>query len=228
MIDQATSQQVVSTAKTTTDFTLQILSWTLNLIGLAIGVAGLMYAIAQGKKTKTAEAQVKKVKMDLYHQKASQVFVQMNSASSALTASIRSNDWVKAMDGLISLGGQIANALGAFPELIGETGTKDLTLCAENLARMFDSLPISANEPCRPEVVKSLIVTSVTVDFKLQTIAGKMRLAIELENPNERNDDSVTHRGGPEAPIARREANEVDTGEDGAAETDLGADADRI
>lgn len=223
MTDPAPVAQVAAVTKTMTDLVLQIASWVLNTLGVALGVVGLLYARAQVKKTKTAEDLVKKVKMDLYHQKASQVFVQMNAASSLLTNSIRSKDWPKAMDSLISLGGQVANALGAFRELIGSKGASDLGLCAADLVQMFESMPISDDEVCTTEVVKSLIVASVNVDLRLQTIAGQMRLAIELENSNERNSDS---RSGTPAPSSntRREADEADNGENRSEEADMEQD----
>jgi hypothetical protein len=228
MIDQVAISQAVQSSRSAPDQILVILSWIVNLVGVAIGVAGLIYAIIQGKKTKTAEALVKKVKMDLYHQKASQVFVQMSSASSTLTSSIRAHDWEKGMDSLISLGGQIANALGAFPELVGTSGIEALQSCASDLAHMFDSMPIAADGDCDVDIVKSLLVASVTVDFRLQTIAGQMRLAIELEKPDER--DSSGTKTSPNFPgtDGRGQALAFDPNQDDPEQIDLGEDPNRV
>jgi len=225
-MDSPTTAAAVPAIKSTTDTVLQVLSWVLNTVGVAVGIAGLIYAIIQGRKTKTAEALVKKVKRDLYHQKASQVFVQMSSTASSLTSNIRAKDWARATDSLISVGGDIANALGAFPELIGKKGTDALNLCAADLVAMFDALPLADQPDCDPEVIKSLLTASVTVDFRLQTIAGQMRLAIELENPNERDSDGNTTASSRSD--GGREAREVDNGENRAEEVEVGTDADGV
>jgi hypothetical protein len=165
----------------------QVFGRTFSLsISDVIAVAGILLAIDQYRKNRSASRAVRQLKRSLLKQRSSQYFEELSRKAATLSSTLRSRNWAEVAELATQIGGLISSAASFSQKLILDEERNELHLAATSLKAIWEGIPANPqHQDVTDDKIKELMSHCMVIVYGVDRVGGRMRYLGELEEEDQ-------------------------------------------